>query len=545
MCGQTVGRLGSLSSMPPSFGHVSGEGPDDEGDKWGNLPKEPLQTVTVLVSIRLFTTRQTRKEKHKSVDLAKKFPPSTRHPPAIHPPFTRHSPAIHPPFTRHSPAIHPPFTRHSPACSYTAMQSEHAVQSGNAAACRLYRQRKREHQPTRKRRSASELVALDDKPLAERTDEEKESVRNHRKELKRKEKRAAAVAAVPAAAVPSSISAAPPPTRSPSPQRDISAALSPLPPAPVHHDSLLLHTADLEDILGRPLTPPTMPAAAAASTARAAPPLSSLPLPSPPPASVSPSLLFDEPYDPFTSPSVSSSSAAAAAAAAAAHPIPPAPSTSAAAASAMSSASKLRSSILKKRAAMSILNPNVKRRPPPSGIKIGEQEKEDDEIEQDDTEEGTEVRLEDMKGKQKEEQEWESLIQTRADRMFETYLKKRGNERVNGEYHRARIHANIRLWINAARTRGCTGTEDGGFHAPTGCPGPFTASSFFDHTQFAHWKKHKRSSSGQSPSADKLYNVLLRSSTDQFARYMTGPEAHGRVLWVQCHHAESRQQMMT
>lgn len=126
--------------------------------------------------------------------------------------------------------------------------------------------------------------------------------------------------------------------------------------------------------------------------------------------------------------------------------------------------------------------------------------------------------------------------------MFKVYKKKRRAEKVNEDYHRARIRSNIRLWITTARACGCTGTE-GGEHAPSGCPGPFTASTFIDHTQFAHWETHKRAKSGQSPSAHKLYNVILRAPADQFASYITGPDSHGRVLWVQCHHVESRNQM--
>ncbi len=50
-----------------------------------------------------------------------------------------------------------------------------------------YRQRKREGSVLRKRRTAAELAALDCKPLEQRTEEEKEAVRNHRKVLNRKQ----------------------------------------------------------------------------------------------------------------------------------------------------------------------------------------------------------------------------------------------------------------------------------------------------------------------------------------------------------------------
>src|SRR4051794_35851843 len=98
-------------------------------------------------------------------------------------------------FIRHPPAIHPPFTRHPP------MEQQQAAPTSNAAACRLYRKRKREGAAVSKRRSAVELTALEAKPLEQRTEEEKEAVRNHRKWLKRKE-RIAAAAAVPLSAVP-------------------------------------------------------------------------------------------------------------------------------------------------------------------------------------------------------------------------------------------------------------------------------------------------------------------------------------------------------
>jgi hypothetical protein len=157
---------------------------------------------------------------------------------------------------------------------------------------------------------------LEAKPLVERTQEEKEAVRNHRKELKRKEKRTATLAATLAAAssLPVLAPSAPPPhSRSPSPQRDAG-------------------------------TPPVALA---------------LPLlrPSPPAASVPTSLLFVDPYHPSPSPVQLAAIAAASVASSSAAPS----AASVAAASAMSSASKLRAAILKKRAAMSLLQPTVKR----------------------------------------------------------------------------------------------------------------------------------------------------------------------------------------
>ena len=82
------------------------------------------------------------------------------------------------------------------------MQATHTPQpspSARAIAARLYRKRKREGS-VRSRRTASELAALECKPPAERTKEEKEALRNHRNALKRKELHSCSTAAVLAAA---------------------------------------------------------------------------------------------------------------------------------------------------------------------------------------------------------------------------------------------------------------------------------------------------------------------------------------------------------
>ena len=75
------------------------------------------------------------------------------------------------------------------------MQTTQVHLRPNALACRLHRKRKSEDpQSIRKRRTAAELAALELKPLAERTSQEKAAVRAHRWERKQKEQRLAAAA---------------------------------------------------------------------------------------------------------------------------------------------------------------------------------------------------------------------------------------------------------------------------------------------------------------------------------------------------------------
>lgn len=359
-----------------------------------------------------------------------------------------------------------------------------------------YRKRKRAGGAVAAHRSAAELQRLALLPAAERTPQQQAAVRNARRAAKQKAARAArAVEAV-------SIEPAP---RSATPVWG--AAQEPA-------DNPLLNTQDMEDIIGYPLAEAEQPAAAAVQPSLTV--VSSHQSP--------PSQLFDyihepspvpvHPHSPMLSPPPPLI-AASAAAAAASDP------SSVAAAASMSSASKLRAAIMNKRKNMPLLNPDVKRQELSKGFTKS---------------------VDDNENMATVEQEWENLIQGRAEQMMSIYLNKRKGEKV-GEVHRARIFSNVRLWINTARARGCTGTEDGGLHAPGGCPEAFTPSSFLHSTQFAHWRKHKRSTSGQSPSADKLYNVILRSSCAQFAQYIAGADSHGRVLWDQCHHVESRQQM--
>ena len=338
-------------------------------------------------------------------------------------------------------------------------------------------------------RTAAEKAALLSRSIEELSYKEKECVRYYKRQERKKQNIATLNIAPPPSAV------APLSAYSPSPS--LSAEADPAPPSfhpppvsdmpPLHEDIVPLNTQDLNDILGytyhspSPVIPPSISPS----------PCVPLPCPSSPPP-------------PVVTTMASYSTAAA-----------------------MCSASKLRQS--RKRKNMSILNPNEKRREPLTGVKIGTQYREDQDEEN-----------EDEADKENEEQQWETLIKERSEHMLARYKVSHAKDHVTDEYHRARITANVRLWVNTARNKGCTGTEDGGLHAPGGCPGPFTPSSFIDHTQFAHWKKYKRSEGNKR---DKVYNMIMDSSTAKFAKCMTGPEAHGRVLWVQCHHAESRQQI--
>lgn len=430
--------------------------------------------------------------------------------------------------TRATPALHPRCTRAAPTCTRPDMQmaTHMTIQGDDEAGVTLsssrhavYRKRKRENLPTRHRRTVAQLASLEVKPLAERTTEEKEAVRNHRKVLQRRERAAATSQSVAAAG------SAPPPTRSASP-----------PPAPIRHDSMLLNTADLEGILGRSVSPPIVAVAASSSSAAAALPLSSLPLPlpSPPPASISPGPPFDAPYNPSSSPPAVSSSASAAASFP--PPLLPAPSTAVAAASAMSSCSKLKQAILKKRSAMSVLHPNSKRRAEGERgqIKIGRE---------DDAGKQIHSAAAATAGDEEEEKQWEIVINNKIQAMSASHIPKGAdvNRRFayNLAHHLQRITTNVRLWVSSARAMGCTGTEHGGLHAPGGCPGRFTPAYFFDLTHFAHWQRHKRSNNGKSLSADTVNSRARSGCVDSFRTFMTGASAHGRVLWNVCHKVES------
>lgn len=372
----------------------------------------------------------------------------------------------------------------------------------NVAAARKYRQRKRAGEPTRARRTAAELAALEAKPLEQRTAEEKEAVRNHRKELKRKEKRNAAPASI----------APPPPTRSPSPP---ALQLPPLPPfvAPSSSDEQL-HTQDLEDILGRMLSP-SPPAAVAASPSPPA---------HPPPSSVS--QVFNTPYDPFP-PSLPSASPPPAAAAA---------STSAAAASAMSSASKLRSSILKKRASMSVLNPNMKRREVSKGIKIGKQDIEGEGAEQEEEKEEQEEAKEkqEVNGRpENEHDEWTQAVAIRLDSFLDRASGTAGKTfgQMPHSIITARIRTNIPAWAAAVRKQGrCIGVDDK--HAP-GCVDNFTPATWLGRKviEFAHWPRFARHGDFQQTLGYRLRN----DTVEEFAITLS----KGRFLSAACHGLET------
>jgi hypothetical protein len=320
-----------------------------------------------------------------------------------------------------------------------------------------YRKRKREGTPVGKRRSAAELAALEAMPLEHRTAEEKEAVRNHRKELKRKEKKAAASAL---------LCAAPPPTRSSSTMR---------------HDSLLLHTA--------------------ASSAATLPCLA-LSLRSPPPATVSSSLLFDEFFP--TPP--------AAAAAAVAPPISSAPATSAAAA-AMSSASKLRTTILKRRAAMSVLHPNANRRAEEERgqMKIGVHQPGEakDEPAADEEEETAWSAAE------------RAYADRLIDVIVREVKRRKGEHCAGITPRKAdTIQANVHSWAAAARAQhDCVGTEDEHQHAAHDlCPRKFNPRTFFSKgvVEFAHWKAHKRNNDPNQ----LIRNRCKSDSNDVFVAWM-------------------------
>ncbi len=393
------------------------------------------------------------------------------------------------------------------------MQAELSVLGIEAALApsryAVYRKRKRENLLTRPRRTPAQLAALESKPLAERTTEEKEAVRNHRKVLQRRERTAVTSLSV-AAALPASLSA-PPPTRSASPPpRDASSpaiADTSLPlSAPIRDDSMLLNTTDLEDILGRPLSP----AAASSSIASAAQHVS--------PLHMSPSPVYDTPFNPFSS--------LPAAASCDTQPLPPAAaaSTSAAAASAMSSGSKLKQAILKKRSAMSMIR------------------REEDSPKQNVSSSSSSAAASAVAGKEvdeEEEKQWQIVINNKIKAMSATHLRSNQCVGYNVAHHLQRITTNVRLWVSTARAMGCTGTEDGGLHAPGGCPGRFTPAYFFDLTHFAHWKRYKRSNNGMSSTVDTVNCRARCGCVDRFRAFMTGVSAHGRVLWNVCHKVES------
>lgn len=110
------------------------------------------------------------------------------------------------------------------------------------------------------------------KPLEQRTAAEKEAVRNRRKREKRKQARLAAALPVPvaAAALPASSAAS---TAHSQPLARTSARCTRV---AIRDDSMPLNSADLEDILGRLLSPHPVAPATAAHAANDVPP--SLPL---------------------------------------------------------------------------------------------------------------------------------------------------------------------------------------------------------------------------------------------------------------------------
>ena len=403
-----------------------------------------------------------------------------------------------------------------------------------------YRHRKRAGEPVRQRRTVAELVALEAKPLEQRTPDEKEAVRNHRKELKRRETRAAAAAA-PAPAPPPP--PPPPPTRSCSPRRP-SVLLSPplkcpSPPPP-------------------PPPPPTRSCSPRRPSVLLSPPLK-CPSP-PPPAIISPDFMIDALPECFSSPPYLPAAAA---------PLVPtggavaSTSSIVAAAAAMSSASKLRATILKRRAAMSPPQPDSKKRHASDsrGVKLPKVEESD--IVKMDTEDlhpstasnaqgiptdsmisGTAHRsrcgrshlpahayqqrldaakasvaarsarrclprekwlatnvLPDLSAEQALCPDWWSAEDARADKIIADVAAMGGFGGNSGisEDRKSRIRWNLHMWGYAARRQKlCTGTEKHGHHedAHLCTTEPFQPSDFFGrggaNHDFAHWSKYKR-----------------------------------------------------
>lgn len=386
----------------------------------------------------------------------------------------------------------------------------------------VYRKRKRENLPTRHRRTAAQLAALEAKPLAERTAEEKEAVRNHRKAQQRRE-RAAVTSLSVAAALPASITA-PPPTRSASPPpRDASesspaADTSLLPSTPTRDDSMLLNTANLDDILGRPLSPAAALRSSSSSSASAAQHVS--PLHSP---------VYDTPLDTFSS---------LPAAACNAQPLPPAAaSASAAAASAMSSGSKLRRSILRRRAAVNL---NVHKR---AAALVADQRLQM---------QGEQQLLicgavDDIHCNEADAQAWAAAEKMYADSIIAATVKevkkRRGDHCAGITPHRAfTIRGNVHNWAKAARRQsGCSGTEHSQQHASHGlCPGKFSPHTFFSPgvVEFAHWRAHKRNN-------DNSQLIRNRCKSDDIETFASWMDQNGRFMYICCHALETAQDKRT
>lgn len=310
---------------------------------------------------------------------------------------------------------------------------------------------------------------------------------------------------------------------------------------------MLLSSQDLEDILGRQPSP--APAAAAAASA-----------PSPPPSRqpLRSSTRAEPPALPSPEPAAAASSAAAAA---------------------MSSGSKLRAAIMNKRKNMSVLNPNVKRREPSKGIKIGTQHREEEEAaaikppppskqsptqraatagaqaarERDRAEEVAARRekwiaqhgaLPDLAAQRLLHPDWWAAEEAKAEQTIAKIVKaEQARARVGGagvsDSRQARIRWNTHYLGYAARQqRFCSGTEKDGSHASAAfCQStPFRPEDLFSGAvaslEFAHWERCARG--GEN---GQLVTIQLRSKEDfDFVDFV---REQGRLLRPQCHAIET------
>jgi hypothetical protein len=268
-------------------------------------------------------------------------------------------------------------------------------------------------------------------------------------------------------------------------------------------------------------------------------------------------------------------------------PSPPAAaaavSSAAAIAVATSSASKLRQAVMKKRAAMNALNPNVKRRADGERgqIKSGREEEtkmgsilvpqraaaraaddklrtlqEHKQVEEDDPfddDENGEVDVWKQREKlaqvvstatAEENAAWTSAENTFADSVIGVITRevqrRKGDHCVGISSLKATtIRANVHAWATTARLQGqCTGTADTHSHAPHGlCPGSFSPQTFFLHgvVQFAHWKAHKRNN-------DPCQLIRNRCRADDSNSFVCWLASKGRFLYACCHAMESAQE---
>ena len=93
---------------------------------------------------------------------------------------------------------------------------------------------------------------------------------------------------------------------------------------------------------------------------------------------------------------------------------------------------------------------------------------------------------------------------------------------------RGRIEKNVRFWVKAAREKGC----DDPHHASEGCAGAFQAASFFDNTEFAHYKEFAVRLTGRGNS---IFTKCAQLSKHRFQEFLK----NGRIKWRVCHKVET------